>query len=266
MERYAKFLPAGAACHHGRQWLSAALLVFVIAGGGVAGSSTANRTPVLVELFTSEGCSSCPPADALVGTLDSTQPFPDAQLIVLEEHVDYWDDQGWRDPFSSHALTLRQSEYVEKLHLKTGPYTPQMVVDGSEAFVGSNRIQAAGAVERAARTPKVRMEISSLDPEKGKISAHISTGAVPEKAEVLVAVALDRAQSKVLRGENGGRQLQHVAVVSRLSSVGKVKPGESFSKDVTINLPSSGQGHRIVAFLEEEGSGRVLGAAEAHVR
>ncbi|MBO0910721.1 MAG: DUF1223 domain-containing protein [Acidobacteria bacterium] len=261
MPRSAKFV---ARC---QQWLSAALLASLVAASGVARSSTADRTPVLVELFTSEGCSSCPAADALLGTLDSTQPFRDAQLIVLEEHVDYWDDLGWRDPFSSHALTERQSEYVSKLHLETGPYTPQMVVDGSEAFVGSNRTRAARAFERAARWPKVTMEISSLDRERGKLFARISTAAVPQEAELFVAVALDRAQSQVLRGENGGRQLRHVAVVRRLSNVGRLKKGESFSKDVTIDLAFSGQGEaeRIVAFLAEAGSGRVLGAREARV-
>src|SRR3954467_6919625 len=165
-------------------------------------------SPILVELFTSEGCSDCPPADTLLRVLDSTQPIPGAQLIVLEEHVDYWDDQGWRDPFSSHALTLRQSEYVERLHVKNGPYTPQMVVDGSEAFVGSDRSQAGRAFAKEAPVPKVSVQISALHVDGGKALAHVEIGAVPSKAEVFVAIALDHAQSQVLRGENGGRQLE----------------------------------------------------------
>src|SRR5438874_13380546 len=166
----------------------------------------ATPTPILVELFTSEGCSDCPPAEALLRTLDIAQPIPGAQVIVLEEHVDYWDDQGWRDPFSSHAFTLRQSAYVERLRVENGPYTPQMVVDGTEAFVGNDRSQAGRAFVKEVPVPKVSVQISALRIEGGKALAHVEIGAVPSKAEVFVAIVLDHAQSQVLRGENGGRQ------------------------------------------------------------
>ncbi len=162
----------------------------------------APANPILVELFTSEGCSDCPPADAFLRALDSAQPIPGAQLIVLEEHVDYWDDQGWRDPFSSHALTLRQSEYVDRLHVQNGPYTPQMVVDGGEAFVGSDRAQAGRAFAKEVSVPKISVQISSLHVEGGKVLAHIDVGALPSKGEVFVAVALDHAAVASLeRGE-----------------------------------------------------------------
>jgi hypothetical protein len=167
-------------------------------------------------------------------TLDAAQPIPGAQLIVLEEHVDYWDDQGWQDPFSAHAFTVRQSNYVERLHLNSGPYTPQMVVDGSEAFVGSDRAQAGRALAKAVAIPKVNVEILSAHVENGKVLARVKVGEVASKADVFVALAFDHAQSRVLRGENGGRRLEHVAVVKRLTAVGQAKKGEPFSKDVTV--------------------------------
>jgi len=221
----------------------------------------ASSSPILVELFTSEGCSDCPPADTLLRALDSSQPVPGAQLIVLEEHVDYWDDQGWHDPFSSHAFTVRQSEYVERLRVKNGPYTPQMVVDGSEAFVGSDRAQAGRALAKAAKLPKMDVEISSAHVENGKVLAQIKIADVSSKADVFLALALDHAQSQVLRGENGGRKLEHVAVVKRLTAVGHAKKGEPFSKDLTVALDHPGEAYRLIAFVQEAGEGKVLGAA-----
>jgi hypothetical protein len=226
----------------------------------------ASPKPILVELFTSEGCSDCPPADTFLKALDEAQPIPGAQLIVLEEHVDYWDDQGWRDPFSSHALTQRQTDYVDRLHVEKGPYTPQMVVDGSDAFVGSDRPQAGRAFAKELAVPKVSVQISGLHVEDGKIIAHLETGTVLSKAEVFVAVAMDHAQSKVLKGENGGKQLEHVAVVERLISLGKVKKGEPFSKDVAIKMDHSEKDYRVIAFVQQTGEGKILGAAVARVK
>lgn len=226
----------------------------------------ASSNPILVELFTSEGCSDCPPADTLLRVLDSTQPIPGAQLIVLEEHVDYWDDLGWQDPFSSHVFTVRQNEYVERLRVTNGPYTPQMVVDGNEAFVGNDRAQAGRALAKAVQFPKLDVQISSARVENGKVVAHVETAAVPSTAEVLIAIALDHAQSQVLRGENGGHRLEHVAVVKRLTAVGKAKKGETFSKDVAVPLDHPGQAYRLIAFVQEAGEGKVLGAAFIHLQ
>jgi hypothetical protein len=241
---------------------AATILIF-----SLAPAMAATPSPILVELFTSEGCSSCPPAETFLRTLDTTQLIPGAQLIVLEEHVDYWDDQGWQDPFSAHAFTVRQSDYVERLHLKSGPYTPQMVVDGAEAFVGSDRGEAGRALAKAAKFPKVDVEILFANVENGKVLAHINVAELPSKADVFLALALDHAQSQVLRGENGGRRLEHVAVVKRLTAVGQVKKGEPLSKDVTVALDHDhpGQAYRLVAFVQETGEGKVLGATVMRV-
>src|SRR5438270_4413814 len=214
-------------------WLTAMSVLFSLP------ALAAPANPILVELFTSEGCSDCPPADAFLKALDAAQPIPGAQLIVLEEHVDYWDDQGWRDPFSSHALTLRQSEYVDRLHVKNGPYTPQMVIDGSEAFVGSDRGQAGRAFAKELSIPKTNVQISALHVEGAKILAHVDIADVPSKAEVFVAVAVDHAQSQVLRCENIGRVLVLIVVVKRLSRICKMKNGKPFAIHGAIQMEHS---------------------------
>src|SRR5947207_8460810 len=120
---------------------------------------TSLAAAILIELFTSEGCSSCPPADAVLARLHEKQPLAGVQLIVLSEHVDYWDDLGWKDTYSSHAITLRQQTYARRLHV-AGPYTPQMVVDGSFEFVGSDRRRATHAFEQASSLPKLPVRIT----------------------------------------------------------------------------------------------------------
>jgi hypothetical protein len=222
---------------------------------------------ILVELFTSEGCSSCPPADALLAKLDATQPLPHAQLIVLSEHVDYWDHDGWKDPNSSPALTERQAAYVNALGLKT-PYTPQIIVDGTDEMRLGDPQQDGKVFQKAVGYSKIPVRIGEVTVDGGNPSVlqmHIEADGDSDKhnADIYVAVALDHVESQVLHGENGGRHLTHVAVVQQLTKVGKLKRGQTFNEPVQMKLkPGTDPGNvRIVAFVQESGPGRLLGAA-----
>src|SRR6266478_7900020 len=145
-------------------------------------SDATARTPVLIELFTSEGCSNCPPADALLERLDRFQPVRDAELIVLSEHVDYWDGIGWKDPYSSRAFSIRQDDYAHRFRLE-GPYTPQMVVDGGMQFVGSDERRAIQVIEDAAKVGKVRVVLSSIHLEgDNTLAVHVESGPLASSA------------------------------------------------------------------------------------
>jgi hypothetical protein len=245
----------GAFCIVGLAW-AAGLLPESGKTGDVAG-----RVPVLVELFTSEGCSTCPPADAFLQTLDR-QPVAGAEMIALSEHVDYWNHIGWKDPYSARFYSDRQTAYANRFDLD-GPYTPQMVVDGSSEFVGSDRELARKAFDRALAVQKIPVRLSSVSIGAGNIlQAHVESGLAPSDAEVVVAVALNHAESKVLRGENGGRTLTHTAVVTTMVKIGTVMRGQAFAKDAQIKLePGFARDNlRVIAFVQEAHQGKVLGA------
>lgn len=228
---------------------------------------TSNPNPVLIELFTSEGCSSCPPADGLLKKLDAGQPIPGAQLIVLSEHVTYWDHDGWKDPNSSSLLTERQSSYESVLG-ETTAFTPQLIVDGTHQVKVADARQIQETLQGAAATPKVSVRIGEVAVDAGNpatLRIHIETDANFEKhnADVYLAVALDHVESQVLRGENGGRHLVHVAVVQELTKVGRLPKGKSFAQDVELKLKpgTDPKNIRLIALVQESGPGKVLGAA-----
>lgn len=228
----------------------------------------AQAGPVIVELFTSEGCSSCPPADVLLSKLDQ-QSIDGVEIIGLSEHVDYWDDLGWRDPFSSAEFSKRQSAYSNTFRTNS-VYTPQMIVDGQEEFVGSDEKRARAAIAKAASKAKARIEVTpSINAEGQAVSLSINVSDLPsinngDTAEVLMAVTESKLSSEVPRGENAGRSLKHTAVVRYLESVGEVDSGTSkFTADKTVSLATNWQRNnlRLVIFIQERRTRRVLGAA-----
>jgi hypothetical protein len=226
----------------------------------------ADSHPILVELFTSEGCSSCPPADEFVQKIDNLQPVAGAQLIVLSEHVDYWDHDGWRDPNSSSALTERQGAYERALRLST-PYTPQIIVDGANEVRISDVQQMEEIFEQAVATPKVPVRISAVSLDSGtqeilRTRVEADASADQHSADVYLAIALDHVESQVLRGENGGKRLTHVAVVQQLAKIGKLQKGRTFADDVQLRLKpgTDPKNLRLVAFVQMSGPGKLLGA------
>ena len=225
---------------------------------------------VLVELFTSEGCSSCPPADALLERLDRSQQTSGADLIVLSEHVDYWNDIGWKDPYSSHEYSERQSAYAAQFGLGN-IYTPQMIVDGRFEFVGSDERRAREAIQKATKVRKTPVSISSsLSDEKTPI-LHIETGPLPassttESAGIFLAVADDSDESHVNAGENAGRTLTHVAVLRNLVRIGALDRSAGFSRDMKLGRNAkNARNLRIAVIVQEADAGRVWGAGFARL-
>jgi hypothetical protein len=233
-------------------------------------ADNSSTTPILIELFTSEGCSSCPPADELLAKMDSLQPIPGAQLIVLSEHVDYWNHDGWTDPFSSASITERQTEYVHMLGLKS-PFTPQMLVDGTNELQIQDAQNTLKVLTQAAAAPKLPLRLSAINVEAGNplnLQGHAAadSNALKHKADVFIAIALDHAESQVSRGENSGRHLTHVAVVTQIAKIGKLEPGKPFDQDfhLKLKLPATEPtAIRVIAFAQESGPGKILAVALA---
>lgn len=244
-------------------WLGLAVGILAAPGAAGPGEDKMNqRQPVLVELFTSEGCSSCPPADALLEKLDRDQPIAGAQIIVLSEHVDYWNHDGWVDPFSSQAVTARQEAYDRRFGLD-GPYTPEMVVDGAAECNGSDVQKAEAAIRQEIGELKAGIRIRPA--ESGDSAVTIEVDPLPagkiHKANIYVAQAADSGASDVLRGENRGRTLHYVSIVRDIAQVGSVGGNAMFKKQLPIRASNGPGGSRLIVFVQEAGNGRVLGAA-----
>ena len=229
--------------------------------------------PVLVELFTSEGCSSCPPADALLARLDLQQRLGNAEIIVLEEHVDYWDQLGWRDPYSSPQWTGRQQDYAAAFR-NDGVYTPQMVVDGRTEFVGGSTSRAQRAIADAARVQKSELSLKAAPAADGKARISVEVKLLPsgetEDGQVWLAVTESGLHSNVLRGENAGEDLHHAAILRSLRKIGDAKPNRESAfegeQEVRLDAAWKKENLRFVVFVQDAKSRHVLGAASAHLQ
>lgn len=240
-----------------------ALLAFgplLLAGGQPAALPTPPpaAVPVVVELFTSEGCSSCPAADEVARTLETTQPVPGAEVIVLGEHVDYWNRLGWKDPFSAAEFSERQRQYASVF--PEGSYTPQAVVNGRYELVGSRRAELTQRIAEAARAPRAAVALSQAT----ATTLAVRVGSLPPgtpATEVVLALTETGLATQVGRGENAGHLLHHAAVVRALRPLGAVSADGTFAATVPLALAAGWQpAHlRAVVLVQERASRRIVG-------
>jgi hypothetical protein len=234
-------------------------VAFALATARSAVPPNTTAIPVVIELFTSEGCSSCPPADKLLSALDKEQPIAGAHLIVLSEHVDYWNTLGWADPYSSHEFSERQQKYGNAL-VVADIYTPQAVIDGRLEVVGNSSAKMGAAVEAALREKKVPLRLQANRTEAG---IHVELQA-PEGMrrgeQIYLAVAEDEVTSKVSAGENSGHLLAHTAVVRSFTKVGKFTGYGNFTADLKTSA-RWGKNLRVVALVADHDGGKIVGAA-----
>jgi hypothetical protein len=258
------------------EWASAGGIGRALAGGGpwldATAPTSSDSAVVVAELFTSEGCSSCPPADEVLSRLVHTG-LDGTVVLGLGEHVDYWDHLGWRDPFSSSAFSNRQSEYQGQVFRKGSIYTPQLVVDGQFEAIGSDVSAVRRAIANAAKIPKAAIELVAWPADVEHLGIHVQVNVpsdvtVREQADVVIALTQDHLTSDVGRGENRGRRLAHSAVVRTLAALGSLTPPVRMY-DTTATVPVAPDWNagdvRIIGLLQERRSRRIVGAGSARV-
>jgi hypothetical protein len=238
------------------------------ARAAIAVKSSGSKTPVLVELFTSEGCSSCPPADKLLSKLAETGSLENALVIPLSEHVDYWNSGGWKDRFSSSVFSNRQEDYARILHADV--YTPQMVVDGEAQFVGSDPDMAATSIAAAGLKQKIKVNVSATLVGTRTVSVSIAIGALPGSEPsgseaVYLAVTENHLNTQVQGGENEGHKLEHTAVVRTLQKLGTLGRQLEFTSSVRLDPSWKTQDLSAVAFIQNQKTGQVRGVGAAGV-
>jgi hypothetical protein len=256
-----------------RPIVGAVITVAVVVGGALTASvrpeatAVAPRPVVVAELFTSEGCSSCPPADALLRRLVSTQPIEGVDVIGLSEHVDYWNRLGWRDPYSAFAFSQRQSAYNDGAFHNEAIYTPQMVIDGHFESVGSDEASVRRNILAAAREGKAQLDLAATASGTAllvDVTATANDGRRIGDADLVLAVTESGLTSAVARGENRGRTLAHDAVVRSLTTIGRLKPPArqvSAHADFPVDQHWRAERLRVVVLLQERTSHRIVGAA-----
>jgi hypothetical protein len=215
---------------------------------------------VLVELFSSEGCSSCPPAERFLRNIDRERT-PDANVIALEYHVDYWDDLGWKDPFSLPEAGARQRGYASALG--GGLFTPELIVQGRHVVPGSVRESVADWLRTAASTASGTLELTHRSNHLSLRAGHLPALAPGDIADVLIVVSESDLTSRVKSGENSGKTLEHAPVVRSITHVGQATGSEfRWSGDIALDPSWKPNALRYVAFVQHKNSRAIVAAAQ----
>lgn len=217
-------------------------------------------TPIVVELFSSEGCSSCPPADAFLRKLERSQPVSGVAVLPLEFHVDYWNYLGWKDPFSKSEYSERQQRYAESLK-NHKVFTPELIVQGSDVLEGADEDGATTTIRTAAQRPLAHVELT-LDGDKVNVKVTNAPGDdADEIYDVWMAVTESGLSTNVADGENRGRRLAHGPIVRNFVHVGRVAKG-AFTGQVTAALDPGWKRPNVkrVVFVQGNTSRRIVGA------
>jgi hypothetical protein len=236
--------------------------------GPAPGSNQAsNPVPVVVELFTSEGCSSCVPADELLAQIDrgGVAGWRGAEVIAMGEHVDYWDSAQWRDRFSSALFSSRQQDYGIAFQ-EQNVFTPQVVVNGQTQCVGSDMNCIRRAVIEAVRAPRAEVSLHVRSGDTAAVSVqHLPAGA--NGADILLGITESDLHTNISGGENRGRGAAHAAVVRSLTTLGRLEPKKSggYTADIKLNLNQrwNRQNVKLVLLVQDRTTRRILGAAVA---
>jgi len=213
----------------------------------------------VIELFTSEGCSSCPPADELVARVEkenSGEP-----VYILAYHVDYWNRLGWKDVFSSPEYSARQNQYAEWFNLSS-VYTPQIVVNGQTEFVGSEEGNLRKAIRAGLqKAATAEFSISDVKIDGDRASVKYRAEGIPNDAVLMLALVQKDAVTKVQRGENGGRTLSHVQIVRQLQRL-LLKNNDQGTANVALPNGFNPQGWEVIGFIQNRSNGEIIGASK----
>jgi hypothetical protein len=241
------------------------LIALLLIGVSAFAQNNTDKKPLkgfaVLELFTSEGCSSCPPADELMGRIQNE--YKDGKVYVLAYHVDYWDRQGWKDVFSNPEYTKRQYDYAKWLG-KEPIYTPQLVVNGSKDYIASDETSVRNAVKNTLSKPD-NLEFSlEATPINNRLNLSYNINGISKNTKLVLAVVQKSAKSNVKRGENAHRILSHYQIVKQLTSIALKNNGKG---NTTISEPKNfnAKDFEIIGFVQDMNSGAILGAEKAKI-